>query len=124
MRKRLRYCGGMKTNMKSKYQLGWIGLRVTRHGRAAATLKRSGWMRSHHADRNNRNAFDWVKPTITHDQFDHTNWNDLASRGLEAVAFWLTDAQWGRNAGLTDRQWQDGRLIELEFNAKWPYGKR
>ena len=81
-------------------------------------------MRQGHADINNRNGFDWVRPARTHEEFDATNWNELAGAGLVAVAFWHTDAQWGATAGLTDAQWQDRRLVDLEFNASWPYGKR
>lgn len=96
----------------SKYKLGWIGLRVERIGNATGWLKRNGWMKSYPAQLNNRNAFNWVRPCRTHQEFKEMSWHPLAKNGLAGLAFWITDAQWENNSGLTDKQWQERVTIE------------
>jgi len=108
----------------SKYKLGWIGLRVAKHGKAASALKRAGWIRIGHTELNNRNGWDWILPTVSGDRFDTQDWRPLATKGLEAIAIWFTDAQWGANTGITEYQWRDRRIIESDFNQKWATGKR
>ena len=109
----------------SAYKLGWIGIRVIRVGKAAKILKNDGWMKmSSGAEVNNRNAFNWMKPVVSREKFETMDWTKLANAGLEALAVWITDAQWGESAAITDHQWADRRVIELDFNAKWPTGRR
>ena len=109
----------------SKYKLGWIGIRVRKIGRASSALKKLGYFtRSCHADINNRNGFDFIRPCVTGNQFDAYDWTMLAEAGLEGIAFWITDAQLGAVDGITDKQWLNRRVIEKEFNAKRPTGRR
>lgn len=110
--------------MKSHYVVGWVGLRVKRHGKAARKLTSLGWIRMHHADLNNVNGFDWVRPSILKPQFLETDWRELERLGLDAVAVWYTDAQHGADAPITRSQWRERAFIEQEFNEKWPNGIR
>lgn len=112
----------MKTN---KYKEGWIGIRAKRVGRAARALKRSGWMRTGgHAELNNRDGLDWLRPMKTREDFKSFDWAALANLGLNGVAFWFTDAQWGRSSGITGKQWRERAIVEAKFNAQWPNGRR
>jgi hypothetical protein len=104
--------------MKSKYKIGWIGLRVSRLGQSANRLHRDGWVKTGHAALNNRNGFDWIRPVRTREQFQETDWMDFAAHGLEAIAVWFSDAQWGMIAGITDNQWRDRRIIEFNQSEK------
>lgn len=97
--------------MRSKYKVGWVGLRVSRTGRAGRALRQTGWMRCDSAE--NRNGFDWLLPCKTRDQFHAMQWNTLAASGLDGIAVWFSDAQWGKSAGITDTQWQDRHSIAL-----------
>ena len=108
----------------SRYAVGWIGLRVERLGSASHALISSGWIKQHHADLYNRNAFDWVRPVQTREQFEATDWRPLSNLGLSGMAFWITDAQWGKNAGITDAQWMNRAIIEAEFNRNLTHGRR
>lgn len=110
--------------MKSKYELGWIAVRASRVGKSTALLKRNGFMRLNHSDLNNRLGANFVKPFCTCEQFEQWDWRRASRLGLEGIAFWITDAQWGLGVGPTDKQWQGRAMIELAFNAKWPTGKR
>jgi hypothetical protein len=98
--------------MKSKYKLGWICLRATRIGSAARLLKRAGWWKMGHAEMNNRNGFDWVIPCRTESEFNSMDWVPFASRGLMAVAMWITDAQWKDSLAVTDTQWENRKFID------------
>jgi len=100
----------MKT--QSAYKLGWIGIRCERTGMAWPFLKRQGWMRSTPAQLNNRNAFNFIRPCRTHEEFLALDVKRLASLGMVGIAFWITDAQWGKNAPITDKQWEERRVIE------------
>jgi hypothetical protein len=108
----------------SKYTTGWMGLRASKAGRSSKLLKRTGWIKLGHADLNNRNGFDWVRPGRTHEQFLAADWRELAAAGLVGIAVWFSDAQWGLNAGVTDAQWCRRAIIEADFNSKWPTGHR
>lgn len=108
----------------SAFKLGWVGIRVSKVGNASKILKRLGYFKSGPADLNNRNSFAWLRPGRTKAEFDAIDWRQLADAGLQGIAMWFTDAQWGHTAGITDVQWQDRRVIDSEFNAKWPTGKR
>jgi hypothetical protein len=88
----------------SPYRLGWIGIRHEKSGRASRLLRAQGWLRLGHADLNNRNAFDWVRPTRTREEFRETDWRQIANLGLVGIAVWISDAQWGRDTGITDMQ--------------------
>lgn len=109
---------------QSKYKMGWIGIRASQIGRASKILKNEGWIRIGHAELNNRNAFNWVRPVRTNEQFNTTDWTKLANAGLVGIGVWLCDAQWGKNSGITDVQWQNRAIIEADFNSKWPTGHR
>lgn len=100
--------------MKSKYQIGWIGIRASKTGRASKILKKEGWIRLDHASLNNRNGFDWIRAAQTFEAFNTTKWNDLAEAGLCGFAVWFCDAQWGQNSGITDFQWQNRKNIERD----------
>ncbi|OQB31526.1 MAG: hypothetical protein BWY09_02919 [Candidatus Hydrogenedentes bacterium ADurb.Bin179] len=108
----------------SAYQMGWIGIRASKIGKASNILKADGWIKLGHADLNNRNAFSWVRPRRTKDQFTSMDWTKLANAGLVGVAAWFCDAQWKLNSALTDAQWQARAIIEAEFNSQWPTGRR
>ncbi len=110
--------------MKSKYQMGWFGIRASKMGRAARLLKNQGWIRTGPAELNNRNAWNWIRPGQTSEDFNQRDWSDLANAGLEGIAIWFCDAQWGANAGITDVQWINRAIIESDFNSKWPNGRR
>lgn len=110
--------------IKSKYQMGWIGIRASKVGRSSKLLKKQGWMKLGHADLNNRNGFNWVRPVQEEKDFINKNWSELANVGLEGIAIWFTDAQWGADAAVTDVQWQKRAIIEADFNSKWPTGRR
>ncbi|MGD1088714.1 MAG: hypothetical protein ABR955_08310 [Verrucomicrobiota bacterium] len=110
--------------MKSKYQIGWIGIRSSKIGRSARLLKNQGWMKIGHAEINNRNGFNWIRPVQTVADFNSKDWRQLADAGLVGLAIWFCDAQWGKNAAITDVQWQNRALIESQFNSKFPSGRR
>lgn len=78
----------------------------------------------HPADLNNRNAFVWMRPCRTEAEYLATDWSALAKAGLEGIAMWITDAQWGHNSNVTDHQWTHRSIIEAQFNAQWPTGRR
>lgn len=94
--------------MKSKYKMGWIGIRASKLGQAGRLLKNQGWIK---ITSDNRNALNWARPVRTNEQFMATDWSQIANAGLEGTAFWLSDAQWGANAGITDKQWQQRAII-------------
>lgn len=96
----------------SKYKLGWIGIRASRLGRSGRLLKKLGFWKENHAQLNNRNGFNWVRPCKSAHDFKAIDWKALAAAGLDGVAMWITDAQWGSNAAVTDRQWQARIPIE------------
>ena len=108
----------------SAFQLGWIGIRVSKSGRAAKLLKRQGWIKQHPAEHYNRNAFNWMRPCRTEAQYLAMEWSPFAKAGLEGIAMWITDAQWGHTASVTDHQWQLRSTIEADFNSQWPTGRR
>ncbi len=108
----------------SAYQLGWIGIRVAKAGRASKILKRDGWIKMDPASINNHNAFGWMRPCRTEEEYLTTDWNYLAKAGLSGVAMWITKAQQGKNSSVTDHQWQRRSLIEGQFNVQWPTGRR
>jgi len=111
-------------NSISKYQIGWIGIRASKAGRAANLLKKDGWMKTQgHASLNNRDGFDWIRPLKTQDQFEATDWTRYSFKGLEGIAVWFTDAQWETQTGLTAAQWNNRSIIEDEFNKICPTGK-
>jgi hypothetical protein len=58
--------------MKSKYKIGWIGIRVGK------LLEGYGWMRLDPASPNNRDGFDWAMPSQTRNGFLETDWRKLA----------------------------------------------
>ena len=90
----------------SKYKIGWIGLRVVRIGRASKTLQALGWIYAgRHGEINNRNGFNWLRPSQTESDFQTADWKRLASHGLQATAVWFSDAQWGKMSGITEKQW-------------------
>lgn len=93
------------------YQMGHIGIRVSKLGKAAKLLKSGGWIKLGHADINNRNAFDWILPNKTKDQFTAMDWTKLSDAGLNGIAAWFCDVQWKYNSALTDAQWQARTLI-------------
>lgn len=108
----------------SKFEMGWIGIRISVHGKSSKLLKSYGWIKLGHAELNNRNGFDWVRPGITKEQFDQQDWTKLADTGLEAIAIWFCDAQWKNGSSLTNTQWKNRAIIQSDFNAKWPTGRR
>lgn len=85
--------------MKTKYEMGWIILRIAKRGRAVAALKKAGFMFHSHAELNNRTGSDAVKPVATLADFKGFDWRRFSERGLEGIAFWITDAQWGKKHG-------------------------
>ena len=96
--------------MKSKYQIGHIGLRISRVGNAGRLLAALGW-RQDHAQLNNRDAFGAVIPNKTREDFAAFDWSRLSTLGMEAVAVWISDAQWGANSGMTTAQWRARKEI-------------
>ena len=108
----------------SKYKMGWIGIRVERSGKAARALKAAGFWKMQASDVNNRNGFDWVKPGAMAGALDEMNFSAVSKLGLVGLAVWFCDAQWGQSSAVTDAQWQDRRIIEADFNSKFPKGKR
>lgn len=110
-------------NLKSKYHLGIAGIRAKVTGKSSQALKKEGWIKLNHADQNNYYAFDWVKFAITRDQFMAKDWSVLSSSGMEGIAIWITDAQWGEFAPITKKQWENRAMIELFFNQKHPHGR-
>ncbi len=90
--------------MLSKYKLGWIGLRCERAN--GVKLKKIGFIDIGRV--NNKNGFDYIKPVV--------NKNDFAEkcRGLpvNGTAIWFSDAQWGKNRSITDKQWQSRIILE------------
>lgn len=108
----------------SAYHLGWIGIRVSKVGRASKILKREGWIKMHPADLNNRNGFSYVRPCRTEAEYLATDWSGFARAGMEAVAFWITDAQFGHTAAITDHQWKLRSIVDEDFNRKFPTGRR
>ena len=95
----------------SKYTMGLIGLRVQVSGRATELLRKDGWVRMHPAEINNRNGFNWVRWLRTKEEFQAMDWKRYQALGLEAVAVWITDAQWAADAAITDTQWRNRKAI-------------
>lgn len=99
-------------NKPTKYNMGWIILRLSKTGRAGRLLKRAGWMPTDRAAINNRHGADWLRPVARREMFEAYDWTPLAAAGAQGLAYWITDAQWGINAGATDKQWQRRVTIE------------
>lgn len=110
--------------MKSKYKMGWIGIRVGRLGGAGRLLRDSGWLRLDHSSPNNRDGFDWVLPCQTRSGFLAMDWRTLAGAGLEGMAFWVSSAQREADTGMTAAQWGERALIEMVWCDKYPRGLR
>lgn len=96
----------------SKYTMGWVGIRCEKVGKASRYLSSKGWFRQNHAQINNRNGFDWVRPVCEKSFFDKLDTKKLSDLGLTGVAMWLSDAQWGKNSAITDKQWISRKFIE------------
>lgn len=90
----------------SKYKVGFIGLRITKLGSSSKLLKKQGWMKLNHPA-HNRNSFDYIKWVISKDKFNSFDWQPFIKNNLEAIAVWCTDAQWGKDGGITDKQWKN-----------------
>jgi len=88
-----------------------IGIRVQTAGRATPLLRKDGWVRTYHAALNNRNGFDWIRWLRTKEEFQAMDWKRYQALGLEAVAVWITDAQWAADAAITDTQWRNRKAI-------------
>lgn len=81
-------------------------------GKAGKVLKRNGWVKIDHAQVNNRNGFDYVLPGRKEEYLEDFIWRDeLSKHGMRGIAVWITDAQWGRSEGITNRQWERRRVI-------------
>jgi hypothetical protein len=91
--------------MKSKYQIGYIGIRVSKLGQAGKLLKSAMWAKHNPMGLNNRNSFKFTKSGITKDQFFSFDFSSLKKAGLDGVAFWVSEAQILRNSSITDHQW-------------------
>lgn len=83
-----------------------------------------GFFKLDPASLNNRNGFAWMVPCSSVERFLAMDFRPLAEAGLVGIAVWITDAQWVMNAGITDVQWQRRALIDREFTASWPAGRR
>ena len=68
-------------------------------------------MGSNPASRNNRNGFDYALPSRTREQFAAFDWSALEASGLVALAFWISDAQWGHSAPITTHQWNNRKAV-------------
>lgn len=112
------------TKMKNSLKLGWIGIRASKVGKASAMLKGAGWIKLCPADVNNRDACNWVRPVRTEAEYLTSDWTPLANAGLEGVAFWVSDLQWGKSAAATTAQWSRRSVIEFVFNSVYPTGRR
>ncbi len=100
--------------MKSKYQIGWIGIRVQKAGKSARIFKNQGWIKlNSHADTNNRNGFDYIRCAVDGNYFKTYDFKPFKEAGLQGLAIWFSDAQWKYNSGFTDKQWQNRRIIEI-----------
>lgn len=95
--------------MKSKYQIGLIGVRLSTKGASSKLLKNLGAMKCGPQELNNRNAFDAVIWTKTEEEFKSFDLAQFAAAGASGFAVWITDAQWRVNDAVTDRQWINRR---------------
>lgn len=98
---------------KSKYQMGILGLRVQKIGKAHPILKSLGFLELDPAHVNNRNGFGFqafIKDRQKVEEF-RAMAPKLKSLGFEGLAFFITERQWELNGGMTDKQWQDRIII-------------
>ena len=99
-----------KANMKRLTMMTarWTGLRAEKCGRSSRLLRKSGFWRQHHAQVNNRNGCDWIKPCGPLTLKDAKPlFARLASAGFVGVAFQWLDIQWKHTSGLTELQWKE-----------------
>ena len=91
-------------NTVSALQLKWTGLRLNKIGKASKTLKKLGFWKCGVGDVNNRNGFTHIRPGNI-DKLLIVK--ELKKFNVDGLLVQFTDLQWGRNVGLTDKQWQD-----------------
>ena len=89
-----------------------VGIRVEKLGKSANLLKKMGFVKCNHANRNNVNGFDLINFVGPKSKFDDIDWSKLSKLGFSGVAVWFTDSQWKHNSPITEKQWSEKAVIE------------
>ncbi len=97
--------------MITKYNHGWLGLRVTKLNGCGRLLRKNGWFKADRANKNNPCGFDWMRYGQPDSAINSPITWELSANGLCGLVGWISDAQHERGVGMTRKQWSKTRVI-------------